>query len=262
MRLSSIDGPWTVGPDEDGSEVCSVYAVNRGFRDIGPESNLEVVQLLRFSYLGFDNTGMPDTETNKGLRALEDRFDIALEAVDHSAVVGRYTSPEVGRTYCFYTSDTDVLVALLSPLIPPYAGQCNEANGGPDRSWSVYFDLLAHAEAGAPDIALVQKLTSMNVDLLQVRTVEHFLYFPTRDAALYAVNDCFSDLTTNGPFEADGNEWGVMVQLRHSLQFADIAHWRHVLVRDVCRGLDGTYDGWGVPLEGRNRPRFSRKHSK
>jgi hypothetical protein len=89
----------------------------------------------------------------------------------------------------------------------------------------------------------------MGVDIREPRPVEHFVYFPSQEAAQKAVTECFQDVQSDGLTAEHNGEWSVTVTLHHKLQFADLAHYRCALIRDVLEPLGGYYDGWGAPID-------------
>jgi uncharacterized protein DUF695/regulator of ribonuclease activity B len=242
-----IDGPFSIGADEDRDGTCSVYSVNAGLREVGPGSSYGEVLQVRITFEEVRGDGFPTPSAAEHLHDLEDRIESQLKDVDHSVVVGRFTTADRGRTFCFYTSDVEKLSELLGRCMPPYGGQANDARGGPDPDWVVYRDLLGHAMAGEPDMHLVRRLTVDGIDARRVRTVDHYCYFPTQESASRAVEEAFNDVAAEGPFASD-DQWLVTVHLVHTLGFADLAHYRNVLTREVCEPLGGSYDGWGIAL--------------
>lgn len=255
--MSLIEGPWSIGSDEDVHGICSVYAVNSALQEVGPGSTYSNVVLVTISDEEVRHDGFPTSETSTHIQQLRGRIETALKEVDHSVLVGRYSTPHRGQTSCYYSSDVDNLVSLVGRCLPPYRGWVSDVKSGSDPEWKVYTDLLGHAVAGEGDVHLVRKLQDAGVDIREVRTVDHHCLFNDEASARLALEECFTEVSTEGP-EKVGDKWVVTVHLNHSLEFGALAHYRHILKRDVCGPLRGIYDGWGIALSDTEGAAFGR----
>jgi regulator of RNase E activity RraB len=244
----AVDGPWTLGVDEDRQGVSSIYRINTGLLSAGPGSRYSTAALIRMTFEDVGENGMPTPAASSSLSDLSDRIEAALKKHEDSVFVGQFTTAQVGRTFCFYTTNLDGLNEAFGRSIAPYRAKCDDVKTGTDPDWKVYRDLVDHAQAGADDIELVRKTELLGVDPEGVHDVEHFLYFPSEEAANRAVSEAFSAVESEGPHQAESGEWTVVVPLQHTLQLTDLAHNRCVL-RDVGSRFGGTYDGWGTAIE-------------
>ena len=104
-----------------------------------------------------------------------------------------------------------------------------------------------YGEAEA-DRAVLEQLRRDGVDLTRPRTIEFFLYFPSREAAESAGHALREDGFTIGEAgeRSEEQKWLVLATRTMAPELAALTEARRVL--DVVAGrYGGEYDGWGTP---------------
>jgi Family of unknown function (DUF695)/Regulator of ribonuclease activity B len=250
---------WVIGVAMTADGACSIFRVNPGLRDLGPGSAYRTALHVVVSYEETDDVGMPTVSTSANLRQFEDRIVAGLQEGEESVLAAVVTTPERGRTFCFYTTAVDGLTALIAGALAPYGGTCQSFQQGDDPEWRLYRRQLDHAREGAEDMAVVKKLESFGIDPRRQRTVEHVLLFDSQENARRVLAGPLVPFETSGPDDLGDGVWGVVVRVEQTVEFAPLAEKRRWF-KAICSDFDGSYDGWGTPIEqgpekARRRPR-------
>jgi len=247
--LSDIPGPWSIGADAADDGSISIYRVNTGLRHEGPGSHCSIAVRVTFEFEAIDNEGMPTSSASESLKGLEERINGVLSGTEDAVLVGLVTTPDMGRMFCFYTTDTHQLIDTLSGVTRPYQGKAKPVLSGEDTGWFIYGEILEHAMSGEADIHLVKRLHLRGVEPALERTVEHVLLFPSSEVAKSALAERLGAFSSRGPIELEGDDvWSVTIIARQSVQFAELADWRRHL-KSVVADYGGSYDGWRTPVE-------------
>jgi regulator of RNase E activity RraB len=245
-----IGGSWAVGVDFGGESGPTIFRVNVGLHELGESSPFETAVLITVEFTDTDQQGLPTPETTAHLNELGNRVVAYLRAEGKGVLTSHLTTPGAGRTFSLYVESFDGVAQLFGSLLPPYRGRAVNVRSGHDPKWTVYQGQLAAARRGQPDVALLEQLRNDGVDLASVAIQEHYLRFPSSDAAERAADILAADgFTVVRPTSVDKGGWPVLVRVNDSLDLFTLAYWRKQF-SGLSSRFGGTYDGWGVPMGG------------
>jgi hypothetical protein len=245
--VQAVGGAWAVGAALNDDGQPSIFRINVDLQDLGTLSPYRMAVLVTIGFTESDDQGLPTPQTSAGLDDVAERVVNRLRTDATGVLTGLITTPGVGRTFCLYVASFDGFPQCFGSQLPPYRGRTVNVRSGNDPEWTVYRGQLAAARSGQSDIMLLDDLRNRGVDVSRPTHQEHYLLFPSVEAATQAV-DVLPDgeFEISHPVEAKGNGWTVIVALNDSLDPLSLAHWRAQFT-GLSRDFGGTYDGWGVP---------------
>ena len=247
-RLGAIVGPWSIGVHESDDGSVSIYRVNTGVKDLGPSSGYDTLVSAKYPFQETDNAGMPSPSTAGALSELQDRITDQLRSSAEAVFVAAKTTADHGRTFYFYTNRPEKLIQVVRDATTPYAAEPQFAPPRDDPEWTSYREILEGALAGEADIHIVKRLQSLGLDPSLSSEIEHFLFFPSQELAVRAKEEWLQPVQIRGPVELEDGQWCLIVQARHTTQFAELASWRRQL-KLACDEFSGFYDGWAIPVD-------------
>lgn len=248
--VQAVGGAWAVGAALNDDGQPSIFRINVDLRDLGTLSPYKTAILATVEFAESDEQGLPLSETSIGLEEVTERVVDYLRINSAGVLTGLVTTPGVGRTFCLYVASFDEFPQWFGSQLPPYRGNTVDVRSGDDPEWTVYRRQLAAARSGQSDIALLEDLRNQGVDMSRLKRQEHYLLFPSVEAANRAVEVLPEEVfEISRPVEAKNNGWTVVVALDDSLDPLSLAHWRAQFT-GLSTDFGGTYTGWGVPTGG------------
>ena len=194
--------------------------------------------------------GLSATEEMAVLIDIEEALIRELFTSCHAVLGGRITTLGI-REFYFYGQSIDQFEDAVRAALQPFAGYEFALGNQEDRKWSQYFDVLYPPPEEMQRISnweLLERMRYAGDDLSVVREVNHWLYFPSKqarrsfqEASVQAGFKVTSDAKGNEPFPS-----GIVVMREQAIEEKLINATVIELFR-LAKQFGGEYDGWEAP---------------
>lgn len=246
--MTDYEEQWEVYPSLIDDEFA-MFAVNLGPQPDAPYDNLRWLSIVRMRFHALPS-GMPDSETNQTLYAIEDL--VAKKVAGRGGIqVGRLTV--AGLRELFFYGATDETDLILRDLAEEFGENEVDVVVKLDAEWKVYLEFLYPQPIDFQRIRnqrVVRVLTEHGDNNALPRKIDHFAYFPdeaTRREFAREVGEGGYDVTF-GPESDDADQL-------FALTFSHVAPVELAAIDRVTVGhfrriteLGGDYDGWGCEI--------------
>jgi regulator of RNase E activity RraB len=197
--------------------------------------------------------GLRSDGESERLFALEDVLVSALEQALGAIYVGRVVI--AGLTDLAFYAPSATIAAVEQQVAPLRAGYAIEVEVLEDRQWAFYHEVLAPDPYAFQQIMtrrVMQELAERGDDPALPRTVDHFAYLPTAEAASAAAAALReAGFAVEEPKSTDQGNFALTFHDETAL--ADQRIDRRIdQILDILLPLEGDYDGWGCPVTGPN----------
>jgi regulator of RNase E activity RraB len=193
--------------------------------------------------------GLRSEAESERLFALEDTLVAALEQALDAIYVGRVVI--AGLTDLAFYAPSATAAAVEQQVAPLRAGYAIEVEVLEDSEWVFYREVLApdpYAFQQMMTRRVLQQLAEAGDDPALARTVDHFAYLPTAEAAERAASALReAGFAVEKPKATD--EGNFALTFHDETALADQRIDRRIdQILDILLPLEGDYDGWGCPV--------------
>jgi len=192
--------------------------------------------------------GLSSSEEFEALKSIEDHLDGELTSGRSAVYVGRNTSNGC-RDFYFYCTDQLDWVTRVAESMRPFPGYTYKSSSRPDPEWRTYFDFLFPGDREMQSIQnrrVCESLQRQGDPLTQAREIDHWAYFPNRDARARFVKAATAlghMLRQEHDPQDDDDQFGAQVYRTDipSLDGIDAVTWP---LFNAAKEAGGEYDGW------------------
>lgn len=225
--------------------------VDLGLARHAPLEGLNILIGVRLPLLNPDEYGLVPREEFDAVSAVEDALESGLSG-GGARYAGCVTTGGMREFFLYGGGDTDWEVRAAECLAA-FPGYACDVRLGEDAEWGLYFNVLYPSREDMSIIMnnRVRRQLDEQGDIQErPREIDHFLYFPSREAAEAAAQKAreggFS-VPENGITENEGERsvWGL--RLTRVDPVVDINEITAGLL-EMAQELDGDYDGWGCSV--------------
>ncbi|WP_028454909.1 DUF695 domain-containing protein [Chitinilyticum litopenaei] len=217
-----------------------------------PVTGFPFMAYVRLYMISPRGDGLSSQEEFEILCNLEDALTQAL-ANFSSIYVGRNTSDGC-RDFIFYVATPENWSEQVAQALAGHAGYRYETGYREDATWSVYLDFLLPSPMDREKIEnrrVCATLERMGDKLEAHREIDHWSYFPTREAAdafLAEVQQLGFQLRSFTSHESQEPAIGVQIWRNDIPSFSNIDKVTYPISLAATRHA-GKYDGWECPVE-------------